>query len=689
MCGIVGIVSFDPDLGVDEARLTRMRDALTHRGPDGAGNWVEGPVGFGHRRLAIIDVAGGQQPMTTEDDNVWGVFNGEIYNHAELRHGLEARGHRYRTRTDTETILHLYEEHGDRLVEHMHGMFAIAVWDRLRRRLLLARDRLGIKPLYYAVTQRELLFASEIKAMLAAGFKPVLNDAILPEYLATRYVSGEETFFRGVRKLSPAHTLTWSPGADLARRRYWQIPEPATSAASVKDFDATASDLRDHLRAAVRRHLMSDVPLGVFLSGGIDSSALAGMAAEMIEGPLQTFSVGFQEAEANELPYARLAARRLGAEHREVVVSPAEYFAALPGLIWQEDEPIAFTSSVPLFFVSRLARDHVKVVLTGEGSDELFLGYNRYRVTHWNATLGRPYWAATPRTVRNGVRQLVQQLPAFPRRYAARTFFALDPGERSLFFENFAVFPDRMRHDLLAPADEPNCRDPYAVSLSCYQEGSGNAFDRMSRSDLQTYLHELLMKQDQMSMAASIESRVPFLDDDVVEYVARMPAHFKLRGWKTKAVLRAAVRDFVPAEILTRKKMGFPVPIGRWLRESFQPIVDEFILGDRAATRGLFDRRALRRLAAEHQSRLAEHGDRLWLLANLEIWHRVFVDGETPASVMQPLKKASGRTYARALGEDGRVVAAEHGRPPAQLPHVVGAGAASSGRGGDDPRAGR
>jgi asparagine synthase (glutamine-hydrolysing) len=336
---------------------------------------------------------------------------------------------------------------------------------------------------------------------------------------------------------------------------------------------------------------------------------------------------------------------------------------------------------VPLYFVSRLARDHVKVVLTGEGSDELFLGYNRYRVTQWNARLGRPYWAVMPAPARRGVRRLVDRLPAWPRRYASRSFLSLDPGARSLFFENFAVFPDRLRRGLLAGArtDEP---DPYAIPLGCYDAAPGTPCDRMSRADLQTYLHELLMKQDQMSMAASIESRVPFLDDDVIEYVAQLPSNFKLRGWTTKAILRAAVRDVVPAEILTRRKMGFPVPIGRWLRRAFKPIVDEFVLGERAMARGLFDPRGVERLAAEHERGAADHGDRLWLLANLEIWQRVFVDGEDPSVVMTPAT-ASGRSYARALGEDGRPLAAEHGRPAAQLQHAVGTGPAAPGGRGD------
>jgi asparagine synthase (glutamine-hydrolysing) len=641
MCGIAGIVSFDPHAVVDERRLTRMRDALSHRGPDGCGNWIEGPVGLAHRRLAIIDVAGGRQPLSTEDDRIWGVFNGEIYNHATLRTGLEARGHQYRTRTDSETILHLYEELGDRAADQLNGMFAIALWDRAERRLWLARDRLGIKPLYYTCTDREFLFASEIKAILAAGFEAKLNDAVIPEYLATRFISGDETFFRGVRKLPPGHTLTWSPASGFTRRRYWEITQPATRWG--RSFEAEARDLRQRLLEAVRRHLMSDVPLGLFLSGGIDSSALAGMAAPMIDGPVQTFSVGFEEAEANELAFARQVADHVGAQHREIVVTPDQYFLELPRLIWQEDEPIAFTSSVPLYFVSRLASRHVKVVLTGEGSDELFLGYNRYRVTRWNRRLGSPYWNLVPKAGRRAVRGVVGGLPRPVRRYLERTFLALEPGERALYYENFAVFSDARQAELLARPDMGRGRDPYAAGLQHYQDAPGNDLDRMTRADIQTYLHELLMKQDQMSMAASIESRVPFLDDQIIEHALAMPTRFKLRGWTTKAVLREAVRPYVPAEILTRPKMGFPVPIGRWLSGAHRYIIDEFILGERALGRGLFSEAALRHLVTEHRAGRARHGDRLWLLMNLEMWQRVFLDGDAPTSVAAVVAASADR----------------------------------------------
>ncbi len=633
MCGIAGIVKLTPRETVEEARLKRMRDVLHHRGPDGEGLWVEGSVGLGFRRLAIIDVAGGQQPMANEDESCWIVYNGEIYNHAALRPALEARGHRYRTRSDTETILHLYEEEGDRCVERLQGMFAFALWDRARRRLLLARDRLGIKPLYYACTDDELLFASEIKAILAAGsLRPGFNAAILPEFLATRFVAGEETFFQGIRKLLPGHTLSWSADEGFRARRYWRLPLETDGA--LGGLGERARDVRARLEATVRSHLMSDVPLGLFLSGGLDSSGLAVLMAAMVTEPIRTFSVGFDEPEANELGYARIAARAVGAEHREVVVSPREFFEALPRLIWHEDEPIAHPSSVPLYFVSRLAREHVKVVLTGEGSDELFLGYPWYRVTAWNERLGAAYGALVPETIREKVRQLTGRLPRPIRRYAERTFLALPDGPRSLFYENFAVFTEALQERLLADAEVLAARDPYAEGLRCYGEGPGGPLERMSRADLQTYLVELLMKQDQMSMAASVESRVPFLDHEFVEHVVRIPSHFKLRGWRTKAVLRAALRDLPPA-ILHRRKMGFPVPVGRWLRGEFWPLVEEFVLGPRALGRGLFKPAILRRLAEEQRSGAGKHGGRLWLLINLEIWQRIVLDGEDPADVMR------------------------------------------------------
>ncbi|MBK5257372.1 MAG: asparagine synthase (glutamine-hydrolyzing), partial [Vicinamibacteria bacterium] len=515
MCGIVGILRTNSGPPVDQGRLIEMRDVLRHRGPDGAGLVISGPIGLGHRRLAIVDVEGGQQPMSNEDGTVWITFNGEIYNHLALRPGLEARGHKYKTQSDTETILHLYEEEGERCVESLSGMFAFAIWDERKGRLLLARDRLGIKPLYYTVTDEELLFASEIKALLSGGLSPRLNDHVLAEYLATRFVSGAETLFHGVKKLEAGRTMTWTRDEGLRERRYWSIPPVAED--DGKTFRRRVIDLRSRIGEAVKSHLMSDVPLGLFLSGGLDSSGLLGVMSQIVRDPVRTFAVGFAEREGNELAFARLVARRAGAVHRETLVSPQEFFNELPNLVWHEDEPLAFPSSVPLYFLSRLAQESVKVVLTGEGADELFLGYNRYRVTEWNERLGRAYSSVLPGFLRAGVRGLVPHLPKALRRYAERSFLGLAPGARSLFCENFAVFGEAQRERLVDPQLLLAARDPHGEDMRLYGEAEGSALDRMSRTDLQAYLVRLLMKQDRMSMAASIESRVPFLDHELVE----------------------------------------------------------------------------------------------------------------------------------------------------------------------------
>ncbi|HEU5170886.1 MAG TPA: asparagine synthase (glutamine-hydrolyzing) [Gemmatimonadales bacterium] len=641
MCGIAGIIRVDPSERVSDARLARMRDVLRHRGPDDAASWIEGPAGLASRRLAIIDVAGGRQPMANEDGSVRIAYNGELYNHLALREELEAGGHRYRTRADTESILHLYEEVGEHCVQRLRGMFAFGLWDQTRRRLLLARDRLGIKPLYYAVTDEELLFASEIKAILAAGVRGSLNEAVLPELLASRFIAGEETLFEGIRKLLPGRTLTWSPGVPLIQRRYWHLPQ--TIDERRMPLAERARDVRERLEEAVASHLMSDVPLGVFLSGGLDSSGIAALMAARTASPIRTFAVGFAEPGANELRYARLAAQRVRSEHHEVVVTPAQFFEALPRLIWHEDEPIAFPSSIPLYFVSRLARERgVTVVLTGEGADELFLGYPRYQVTPWNARLGAAYRAVTPGRVRAGVREVIPHLPWRARRYARRSFLALDPTPHDLVYENFAVFPAAMQRSLLA--GDLSGESPYGHELRYFEEAPGGLLERMSHADLQTYLVELLMKQDQMSMAASVESRVPFLDHPLVEYAAALPAGLKLRGRRTKLVLREALRDLVPPEILTRRKMGFPTPVSAWLRGSYRTVVDELVLGPRALRRRLFDPAVLHRLAAEHRAGLVDHGDRLWLLANLELWQRIFLDGEASASASPGMTACPGRT---------------------------------------------
>lgn len=632
MCGICGIVRVRTAGPVEEGVLKRMCDAMIHRGPDDAGLFIAGNVGLGHRRLSIIDLSGGHQPMANAEETVWITYNGEVYNFQELRTLLKAKGYTFRTKSDTEVILHAYEAFGDACVEHLRGMFAFALWDQRRGRLLMARDRLGIKPLYYVCTDRELLFASEIKAILASGLiRPAVNLSVLPEFLANRFVAGEETLFQGIRKLLPGRILIWSLSEGFCQRRYWQ---PPTEVMDVSDPAAMAQDVRRGLEEAVRLHLVSDVPLGLFLSGGIDSSAIAALMAPMLSEPLQTFSVGFEEQEANELAYARLVARHVRAEHHETVVSPERFFEALPLLIWHEDEPIAFPSSVPLYFVSRLARDHVKVVLTGEGADELFLGYPRYWVTMWNRRLGQLYHRLVPAPFRGLLSRGIEALPWLFRRYLSRTFLRLNPDLRTLFYENFAVFPTPLLMRLLAPAHRDLLRsDVYGTCLAILQASGPGLLEQMAVADLQTYLVELLMKQDQMSMAASIESRVPFLDHVFVERVMRVPGHLRLQGRETKAIFRSAVSDLLPSSILSRQKMGFPVPVGRWFRERFRHLVDEFVLGQRALTRGYFDPMLLHQMAAEHHQGRGGHADRLWLLINLELWHRIFIEGEDPAAL--------------------------------------------------------
>lgn len=612
--------------------LERMRDTITHRGPDDEGVFIDGPIGLGHRRLSIVDVASGHQPMTNEDGSLQITYNGEIYNHADFRGALESKGHIYKTYCDTETILHLYEEHGDDCVEHLRGMFAFALWDARQKKLLLARDRLGVKPLYYAVTEDgSLFFASEIKAILSAwGRKPELNISVLPDYLANHAPSGEETMFRGILRLPAGHTLTWQDGR-INVRRFWDV-QFAKNGETNRSDDSYVEEWTELFRTSVRLRLMADVPLGMFLSGGIDSSAIAAMMSQMVSEPIKTFSVAFKEREANELEYARLIARKFNTDHHEIVVSPEQFFAALPKLTWHEDEPIAHLASIPLYFVSALARDHVKVVLTGEGSDEMLAGYARYRKTIYNLALGARY-QKLPGAVRNQLKLTLGHLPARSkvRQKLSRTFLNLSPDIDSIYFDNFAVFTRERQESLLSEQakEQIGDRNPYReMHQHLDQTDAESLLNQLLYVDTKVYLHELLMKQDQMSMAASIESRVPFLDHKLVEFTAQLPERLKLRGWTTKYILRRSMKDVLPSEIINRPKMGFPVPLGKWLRESYRSVVDEFVLSERVMARGIFNRHAVERLVNEHQEGISNHADRLWALITFEVWLRQFIDGE-------------------------------------------------------------
>jgi asparagine synthase (glutamine-hydrolysing) len=636
MCGINGIaLSSRSSRTISRELVEQMRDIITHRGPDDEGIFIDGNIGLGHRRLSIVDVAAGHQPMTNEDGSLYITYNGEIYNHADFREWLEGRGHVYKTHCDTETILHLYEEYGTACVDHLRGMFAFAIWDQRKQELFLARDRLGVKPLYYVHCEDgSLYFGSEIKTLLQArAVKPEINYAVIPDHFANHAPSGEETLYLGVKRLLPGHVLTWRDG-QISIRRYWDVDFSKEGVES-HDDETYIKRWSELFGESVRLRLMADVPLGMFLSGGIDSSAIAAVMSGMVSEPIKTFSVAFAEREANELEYARLIAEAYKTNHHEIVVTPEQFFAALPHLVWHEDEPLAHPSSVALYFVSKLASQHVKVVLTGEGSDELLAGYGRYRRTIMNLALGRRYNKLTPSIAKGMIRRQIQLLPnARVRQKLMRTFLVVSPELESIYFDNFAVFSTAMQQRMFTQetCDRIPALDPYVElrKLLARREGL-SLLDGLLYADIKTYLHELLMKQDQMSMATSIESRVPFLDHKLVEFTAKMPDTMKLRGGTTKYVLRQSMKHILPERILSRSKMGFPVPIGSWFRGPFRSIVDEYILSDRAIGRGIFDISFVKQLVHRHQFDGEDHAERLWALVNFEMWLRQFFDGENPS----------------------------------------------------------
>lgn len=630
MCGINGIVySPSSHRDVDPGIVGRMRDVLTHRGPDEAGLFIEKNVGLGHRRLSIVDLKNGLQPMLNGDGSCVITYNGEIYNHRDFRQNLEEKGYKYLSHCDTETILHLYEEYGPDCVNKLRGMFAFAIWDRNKQELFVARDRLGVKPLYYVHdSDGNFFFASEIKALLESNaVRPELNFTVLPDQLANHGTSFDETLFSGVKRLLPGHFLIWNNGR-IRIEKYWDVEfEP-------KDEDRTDDDFIQEwlelFRRSVQLRLMADVPLGMFLSGGIDSSAICAMMSQMVDWPIQTFSVGFKEREANEFEYARIVAKKFKTEHHEITITPEQFFAELRNLVWHEDEPIGFSASIPLYFVSRLAEEHVKVVLTGEGSDEILGGYGRYAKTISLMTYGQRFEAATPNFLRELTKSGILSLPNVVNKKLSRTFLTRKADLENLSYDNFAVFPKAMQKKLLSADAKARIAEsnPYIHQNYWLAETDAtNLLDKLLYVDIKTYLHELLMKQDQMSMAASIESRVPFLDHKLVEFTAHMPQRLKLRGKSTKWILREAMSGLLPKEILTRSKMGFPVPVGRWLRTGYKNIVDDLILSERTLERGIFDPTFVRGLVAGHMAG-ENHDERLWFLLNFEIWQRQFIDGQ-------------------------------------------------------------
>ena len=615
MCGICGIFNYGTRAPADRAALKRATDAMAHRGPDDEGFYLQGEVALGNRRLSIIDLPGGHQPISNEDETIWITFNGEIYNFRELRPGLLERGHHFRTSSDTETIVHLYEEYGLACLDHLRGMFAFALWDARQQRLLLARDRLGIKPIFYRLEPGRLVFASESRALRELAEKPLeVDPQSVYDFFGFRYIPAPRTFYRGVEKLLPAHFLL-ADSRGVETRAYWDIPDGEEAPRPGKEV---ADELVERLRESVRLRLIADVPLGVFLSGGTDSSAVVALMTELEARPLRTFSVGFEEPEYNELPYARTVAQRFDTEHHELVVQPEQLSDELPRLVAFRDEPVAEPTDVALYLLSRLAAQSVKVVLAGEGGDELFAGYAKYPAD----PLAKLVSAFPPALTR----ALIRRLPYRQRRAktALEALSIRDEAERSATW--FASFSREERQKLFAPEflAQVDPSHPAQVFESYLRKPRHRTpLKRMLYADLKVWLPDnLLLRGDLMTMAASIEERVPFLDHKLVEFAARVPTKLLTQGFRAKALLKRAFERFLPREILYRRKVGFAVPVGEWLRGPLKPLVTDLVLSSQALSRGYFNPASMETFLREHFDGVRDRQKQLWALVNFELWRR-------------------------------------------------------------------
>ena len=645
MCAIAGVVLRDGRPSDAEEAVRAMCRAMAHRGPDGEGIVRCGPAVLGHRRLAIIDLSpSAAQPMGLPDGSLWIVFNGEIYNFQELRRDLEGRGHAFRTRSDTEVILHAYQEYGDECVGKLRGMFAFALWDERRRRLFAARDRLGKKPFFYRLDERGFTFASKLQGLAADPTAPPLepDPRALDLYLTYGYVPHPRSAFKGVRKLSPAHHLVYEADDDVVReQRYWRARrEPKLR---ISEREAREETLR-LLREAVRLRLISDVPLGAFLSGGVDSSMVVALMAE--RGPVRTFSIGFREPEYDERRYAAAVAARYATRHTEFVVEP-DAAAVLPLLVRHYGEPFADSSAIPSYYLARMTREHVTVALNGDGGDEAFGGYERYAAA---GLAGRLDWI--PRGALGTAAAVVRSLDRRPRksgvlhragrfleamgrdpvgRYATWMVYFDDGEKAALYTEDFAC--------------AAGGSDSLAWLRQAYADADATDFvDRTMAADLETYLPgDLLVKMDIATMANSLEARSPLLDHELVEFAARLPVGWKVRGLSTKRLLKRIARRFLPREVIDRPKMGFGVPIDRWLRRELRELAEDCLFGRRAASRGYFRPQFLRGLLEEHRSGRRRHHHLIWALLMLELWHREFIDGRP-----SPLPAVAGPAETRA-----------------------------------------
>ncbi len=634
MCGICGFYQYGATGPGDETVLRRMMGAIRHRGPDDEGAFLSGPAALGNRRLSIIDLATGRQPISNETGSVTVVFNGEIYNYRDLRSELQSKGHTFRTSGDTEVLVHLYEEYGVECVHHLRGMFGFALWDHERQRLLLVRDRLGIKPLYYADRPEAFVFASEIKSILQfPGIEVVPNLPALSDFLTLKYVPAPQTMFAGIKAVPPGH-LALCDSNGITLRRYWdlsfKVREPGVSEGEY------AERLETLLKESVRLRLMSDVPFGAFLSGGVDSSTIVALMSEMLDNPVRTFAVGFdgEDAQYSELPYARLVAEQYETEHYDVFVRSEHLTDTAERLIWHLDQPVADPAVLGNYMVAALAAQHVKMVLTGEGGDELFAGYARYPGERL-----APIFGLLPAAARSAVRSLVGRLPG-QRRLKLAINALCEDDEISRFVNWFPLFNPRMKTALLSDAFKAEVSDISARSVFANALTNTDAVGSLSRMlyvDTKLWLpDDLLARGDKMSMAVSVEARVPLLDHELVNFAASLPPDMKLRGLTRKYLLKKVSSRWLPPSIIGRKKEGFPMPFAKWFRGAARPFVRDLLSPDTIRRRGLFQPIYVERLIKEHESGTADHMALLWGLLSVELWYRCFVDRRPQVEVTVP-----------------------------------------------------
>ncbi len=621
MCGICGVVTFQPSIPVEMSILQRMNQSIHHRGPDDEGYYQDPQASLAMRRLSIIDLHTGQQPMSNEAGDIWVVYNGEIYNFKEIRATLEHRGHVFETQTDTETIVHAYEQYGDACVQYFNGMFAIALWDARKRRLFLARDRLGIKPMYYWTDQRKLVFASELKGLIAHPDVPrKINLAGLDLFLTLEYIPAPHTIYEGIFKLLPGHTLVVEQGT-VKVKEYWDVSYQPVSQSEPECIEILSSLIND----AVRLRLISDVPLGAFLSGGIDSSTIVGFMSQNMSNSVETFSIGFDDATYNEVPHANRVANHFGTHHHVEVLKP-DIVTLAEQLIPHHDEPFADTSIFPTYLVSKLASQSVKVVLSGDGGDELFAGYDTYLAEK----VGR-YYGCLPRPLRQHVLpRFADWLPSQPAKKGLINKVkrmvegaALDPSlqhTRWMMFLNPAEKASLYQSDLRTVIN-----DDLATAYFARYFERASAFDKLAQQqyvDIKTYLaDDILTKVDRMSMAVSIEARVPLLDYRIVEFAMNLRSDMKLNGTRTKAILRSAVKGLVPDFVLEKPKQGFSTPMKHWLRTSLKPMMLDLLSKDSLRSHGYFNQQVVSKWIQEHLGERANHSHRLWPLMVFAIWY--------------------------------------------------------------------